>query len=156
MGQVFKAKYQEKEVAVKSLHNLDKKQIDAFKKEVIIIANLKHPNIISFLGFFTTPGMIYRPGPYPEQDAFMMEYASQGSLWNLLKSHKEVRDWDTEWKLRYQIALDVAEGLNYLHQWDIVHCDLKSDNILLDSRGRAKITDFGTAALKTKNQTYGE
>ncbi|OJW69995.1 MAG: hypothetical protein BGO68_04125 [Candidatus Amoebophilus sp. 36-38] len=157
MGKVFSAIYQGDTVAVKSLYRLTNEQIAAFKKEAMIIANLKHPNIINFLGFFKAPEVIYRRlGPFSEQDGLMMEYAPNSSLWSLLKSHKKDSDWDPSWQLRYQIALDVAKGLDYLHQWDIVHCDLKGENILLDSKCRAKIADFGTAALKTENSTYGE
>ena len=47
------------------------------------------------------------------------------------------------------IALDVAEGMTYLHP-AIVHRDLKSSNVLLDGTGRAKISDFGIAAFKER------
>ncbi|OJW69903.1 MAG: hypothetical protein BGO68_03215 [Candidatus Amoebophilus sp. 36-38] len=152
MGTVHEAVYQEETIAVKKLYKLTNEQIAAFKKEAIIIANLRHPNIISFLAFFQMPESISSS----RQDALIMEYASQGSLWSLLKKHQGDNNWDTPWQLRYQIALDMADGLSYLHQWDIVHCDLKSENILLDATGRAKITDFGTAVLKSEATSYGE
>ncbi|OJW71078.1 MAG: hypothetical protein BGO68_05455 [Candidatus Amoebophilus sp. 36-38] len=155
MGTVYQAVYQEDTIAVKKLYRLNREQIAAFKKEAIIIANLKHPNIISFLGFFqipeSTPFQLASP---PMQDALIMEYASQGSLWSLLTKHQGDSNWDASWQLRYQIALDIAGGLSYLHQWDIVHCDLKSENILLDAVGRAKITDFGSAVLKSGATSY--
>ncbi|CAN6234400.1 unnamed protein product [Urochloa humidicola] len=61
-----------------------------------------------------------------------------------------------EWNLRAQLALDVARGLLYLHEecsTQIIHCDIKPQNILLDGNFTAKISDFGLAKLLRTNQT---
>lgn len=58
-----------------------------------------------------------------------------------------------DWKRRWSISLDIARGLNYLHSRNIIHQDLKSLNILLDSNFRAKISDFGLAKIKTATAT---
>jgi serine/threonine protein kinase len=60
------------------------------------------------------------------------------------------RDTVLEWAVRYQIALDTAQGLCYLHRdcrHKIVHLDVKPQNILLDGRFRAKVADFGLSKL---------
>jgi len=60
------------------------------------------------------------------------------------------------WSSRVAIALDVARGLQYLHEEievPIIHCDIKPENILIDSRGMAKIADFGLSKLLIGNQT---
>lgn len=138
-GSVYQANYKGKTVAVKKLKNPSKEQIASFQKEAVIMANHRHKNIVTFLGFCS------------EENALMMEYVPGNSLSSLLKS-----DEDITWQLRYQIALDVAEGMNYLHDCGVVHADLKSENILLDSRKRAKVTDFGMSGLKTEstNSSY--
>src|SRR5262249_41509438 len=66
-----------------------------------------------------------------------------GSLYQLLRTGQ-----DLPWPIRFQIALDVSYGLRDLHERAILHRDLKSLNILLDDRLRAKLTDFGLAKLK--------
>ncbi|OJW71116.1 MAG: hypothetical protein BGO68_04700 [Candidatus Amoebophilus sp. 36-38] len=142
-GAVYQASCQGDNVAIKKLLNTSEKQVADFQKEAIIMANHRHNNIVAFLGYC------------PEENALIMEYMPGGSLASLLKSTKEV-----SWQERYQIALDVAEGMSYLHDCGIVHCDLKSDNVLLDSNKRAKVTDFGISALKREvtsgKSSYGE
>jgi len=140
-GDVYQANYQGKMVAVKKLQNNRHlhSQFAAFQKECIIMANHPHNNIVTFLGFC------------PQENCLIMEYAAGGSLWSLLKDKTK----NISWKQRCQIGLDVAEGMSYLHDREIVHGDLKSDNILLDNELHAKITDFGTSALKSENSTHG-
>lgn len=75
--------------------------------------------------------------------ALVMELMPKGSLFQLLKSSQ-----DLPWSTRYQIALDVCHGLRDLHDRNILHRDLKSRNILLDDRLRAKLTDFGLSKIK--------
>lgn len=138
-GDVYKATYQGETVAVKLLKESSYKSgVPAFEKEAVIMANHRHKNLVRFLGFC------------PTKYALVMEYAPRGSLSNLLISSQEI-----SWQDRYQIALDVAEGMCYLHDCGILHRDLKSENILLDSNGRAKITDFGISTLVNDHLTFG-
>ena len=138
-GEVYRANYRGKVVAVKRLRNYSRKQFAIFQRECIIMANYPHKNIVTFLGYC------------PQEGCLIMEYVTGGSLWSLLKDKTK----DISWEQRYRIGLDVAEGLSYLHDRDIVHGDLKSENILLDRNGRAKVTDFGTSALKSEESTHG-
>jgi len=136
---VFQATCQGETVAVKLLLGSSTEEaLTAFEQEARIMANAPHNSIVSFLGFC------------PELNALVMEYAPGGSLSSLLKSPKDI-----SWPFRYQIALDMAEGMHYLHDRGILHRDLKSENILLDSQGRAKITDFGISLLRSERSTFG-
>lgn len=78
-----------------------------------------------------------------------MELADRGSLCNLL-------DNEAPWSLsfRYQLVKDIVNGVRFIHKHQLVHADLKSDNILIDSKGKAKIGDFGLTD-KEKNFEAG-
>ncbi len=79
-----------------------------------------------------------------------MELMPKGSLYDLLHNGQ-----DLPWSIRYQIALDAASGLRDLHEHKpvILHRDLKSFNILLNDRLRAKLADFGLAKVKHENSS---
>jgi protein-serine/threonine kinase len=68
-----------------------------------------------------------------------------GTLQGLLQASDSQAHVPIAWGKQYQIAIDVAYALKYLHQNGICHRDIKSENILLDSRGRALIADLGCA-----------
>ena len=69
---------------------------------------------------------------------------TKGSLHQLL----QIKHEELPWKLRYQIAMDICFGLNDLHVNKIIHRDLKSLNVLLNDRLRAKLTDFGLSKIR--------
>ena len=75
--------------------------------------------------------------------SLVMELMPKGSLYHLLRNGQPL-----PWEIRFQIALDAAWGLKDLHGYSILHRDLKSLNILLDDRLRAKLADFGLAKVK--------
>ena len=72
-----------------------------------------------------------------------------GSLFDHL--HKKSKKFDDNQII--EISLDIALGMNYLHGQKILHCDLKSSNILLDERFNVKLGDFGLS--KTKRKFHG-
>ncbi|XP_071700420.1 probable serine/threonine-protein kinase PBL28 [Rutidosis leptorrhynchoides] len=81
------------------------------------------------------------------------EYASNGSL------DRHLNDSDLTWIQRIHICLDVAGGLNYLHnhnggQRRVLHRDIKSSNILLDDNWNAKVSDLGLSRIAPANQPY--
>jgi len=137
-GTVYQGTWQYDEVAIKQLRmtNMSVKTLDEFKSEASIMANLRHPRIIGFYGI-----SVDTPGRY----SIVMDYMAGGSLYNLLHNQQPLI-----WRSRYRIALDVTSGLAHLHNKDILHRDLKSLNVLLDSQLRARLTDFGLSKIKTE------
>ncbi|CAI9260025.1 unnamed protein product [Lactuca saligna] len=124
-------------VAIKCIFKREDAQDEkGFCAEIKILTSCKHPNIVSLLGFCDEKS----------QMILVYEYVSRGSLDDYLRGiHNMI---NLKWIQRLQMCLDIAEGLNYLHnQQSIIHRDIKSDNILLDDNWVAKIADFGLSKL---------
>lgn len=143
-GKVFRGivKCTNEEVAVKMLKSTAASvfEIDGFRREVTTMATLKHPSLLKFCGYTTEK-------PY----YLLTEYMANGSLYDFLeKRPEELTPTD-----RTLIALDIARGMEFLHGRGIIHRDLKSLNILLDSRKRAKICDFGLIRMKSSAPMTG-
>ncbi|KAL4027391.1 G-type lectin S-receptor-like serine/threonine-protein kinase RLK1 [Cucumis melo var. makuwa] len=130
-------------VAVKKLENIVKEGSgeNEFKAEVSAIAQTNHKNLVTLVGFCNEG----------EHRMLVYEFMENGSLADFLfKPSKPT------WYTRIQLVLGIARGLSYLHEecsTQIIHCDIKPQNILLDDRYGAKISDFGLAKLLEKDQT---
>ena len=127
-------------VAVKRLRNqqFDSQSLESFKREIGILASLKHFAILPFVGAVMKP-------PF----CIVTEFMSGGSLFSRLHT-KDLSDKLTPTQLSI-IALGVAYGMTYLHDRQMIHRDLKSLNILLDADGFPKICDFGMARAKSNS-----
>ncbi|KAI4296528.1 hypothetical protein L6164_036478 [Bauhinia variegata] len=133
-GPVYKAETLNGEiVAVKVLDNNSKQGEKEFLTEVLLLGRLHHRNLVDLVGYTAEKG----------QHMLLYEYMSNGSL----ASHFNGENHEPlSLKVRFQIALDVARALEYLHHGaapPVVHRDIKSSNILLDQFMRARVTDFG-------------
>ncbi|KAF3452590.1 hypothetical protein FNV43_RR03023 [Rhamnella rubrinervis] len=132
-----------KSIAVKKLHNLVSEGDQEFKAEVGAIGRANHKNLVQLLGFCNE-----------EQHRLLVyEFMSNGSLASLLFGPSSSRP---NWYKRIAIAQGTARGLFYLHEecsTQIIHCDVKSQNILLDDSFTPRISDFGLAKLLKKDQT---
>lgn len=140
-GEVFKAKWQNKTVAVKQLFlkRLPAHLIKDFENETSVLAKCQCEQIVRLYGVCRDEGYL----------SIVMEFAERGSLYQLLRN-----ETDLDWRpTRYQIAYDLVKGIAYLHEQNILHRDLKSLNILITSLYRAKITDFGLAKIKTETSS---
>ncbi|KAG7019599.1 Receptor-like protein kinase HSL1 [Cucurbita argyrosperma subsp. argyrosperma] len=108
-----------------------------FEAEINTLGKIRHKNIVKLWCCCVTR----------DYKLLVYEYMANGSLGDLLHSSKKgVLDWPT----RFKIALDAAKGLSYLHHDctpPIVHRDVKSNNILLDSDFGARLADFGVAKV---------
>ncbi|KAL7597504.1 hypothetical protein Lser_V15G22281 [Lactuca serriola] len=114
-----------------------------FWKEIIMLSQYKHENIVSLLGFCDEGN----------EKILVYEYASRRSLDLYLNND------DLTWMDRLNICIGVARGLAYLHnpgetQQRALHRDIKSSNILLDKNWNAKISDLGLSKLGPANQQY--
>ncbi|KAH9294711.1 hypothetical protein KI387_038299, partial [Taxus chinensis] len=136
-GCVYKAKFHDGFcAAVKKLNENRKQGENEFQSEVELMSRVRHPNLVSLLGFCA----------YGETRLLVYEFMQNGSLEDQI--HGPSHGSALTWSLRLKIALDVARGLEHLHEHcdpSIIHCDLKSSNILLDASYNAKLSDFGLA-----------
>ncbi|KAG5232699.1 clavata1 receptor kinase family protein [Salix suchowensis] len=135
-------------VAVKKLWRIetDLENGDDLFREVGLLGRLRHRNIVRLLGYLQN-----------ETDVLMVyEYMPNGNLGTALHG-KEAGNLLVDWVSRYNIAVGVAQGLNYLHHDchpPVIHRDIKSNNILLDANLDARIADFGLARMMShKNET---
>jgi serine/threonine protein kinase len=137
-GRVFHGKFSGIDVAIKEYgrKKLDHKKAEDFVKEIEVISNLRHPNIVLCMGV-----CIYK-GKY----LMIIEYLEEGSLFDHLHKNNTKINEDT----LYAIIEDIALGMTYLHGRKVLHCDLKSSNILIDSSWSVKLCDFGLSRTKAK------
>ncbi|KAF3509292.1 hypothetical protein F2Q69_00004646 [Brassica cretica] len=125
------------QVAVKRLAAMSRgsSHDHGFNAEIQTLGRIRHRHIVRLLGFCSNH----------ETNLLVYEYMPNGSLGEVLHGKKGGHlHWDT----RYKIALEAAKGLCYLHHDCsplIVHRDVKSNNILLDSNFEAHVADFGLA-----------
>ncbi|XP_040380901.1 U-box domain-containing protein 34 isoform X2 [Oryza brachyantha] len=135
-GNVYRCTLDHTEVAVKVIQQDSSDKIDEFLREVEILSQLHHPNLVLLLGFC------------PEIGCLVYEYMENGSLEDQLISNKGQQS--LHWFLRIQIIFEVSCGLAFLHATKpepIVHRDLKPGNILLNKNYVSKIGDVGLAKL---------
>lgn len=126
-GAVYLAAWADSDVVVKEIDIETQAERRSFLKEVKIWSRLRHPHIVSFLG------ANHRDKPY----FIVCEYASNGTFYDYYSSPE--RPPRRVWRALYQ----VAAGLQYLHEQNIIHGDLKPDNIMMSDNGAAKLIDFG-------------
>ncbi|XP_078158980.1 G-type lectin S-receptor-like serine/threonine-protein kinase SD2-5 [Carex rostrata] len=136
-GTVFEGKWGDERIAVKRLDNIIHGKKD-FLAEVKTIGNIHHINLVRLIGFCADK----------LNRILVFEYMCNGSLdqWIYCRDGRIPLDWP----MRFKIITDIAKGLCYLHEecrHKIVHFDIKPENILLDEKFNAKVSDFGLAKL---------
>uniref|UniRef100_A0A2N9I2W6 Receptor-like serine/threonine-protein kinase n=1 Tax=Fagus sylvatica TaxID=28930 RepID=A0A2N9I2W6_FAGSY len=132
----------QKFVAVKRLEKLLADREREFQTEMKVIGRTHHKNLICLLGYC-------HDGP---NRLLVYEYMSNGSLADILFTPEKKLSWDE----RIEIACNIARGILYLHEEcmsQIIHCDIKPQNILMDENRCAKISDFGLAKLMKLDQS---
>ncbi|XP_035547140.1 putative receptor protein kinase ZmPK1 [Juglans regia] len=124
-------------VAIKRLNESNQGEGE-FLAEVSIIGRINHINLIEMWGNCAEG----------KRRLLVYEYMEHGTLSQNLSSHA------LDWKKRFDIATGTAKGLAYLHEecleW-VLHCDVKPQNILLDSNYQPKVADFGLSKLQNRN-----
>ncbi|XP_002963737.2 serine/threonine-protein kinase STY8 [Selaginella moellendorffii] len=149
IGKVHRGTYNNEEVAIKLLDcskpglagdGISDWRRVCLMRELRIWRKLDHPNIVKLIG--ASPGVADK-NAFSNVCCLVSEYMSTGSLREYLMSqHKRL-----SYKLVIQLGIDIARGLEYLHSRKIIHRDVKTKNILLDSALRAKIGDFDSARI---------
>src|SRR6476646_4333202 len=121
----------DRQVAVKVLHremSEQEDQLQRFRQEARAVAKLSHPNVVAVIDAGEDGGHPYIVFEYVEGETLKQRIARLGSL-------------DTQEALAY--AIEIARGLSIAHGRNMVHRDIKPQNVLIDDEGRAKLTDFG-------------
>ena len=135
-GRVFRAVHSQTQEIV-ALKELNQKSISTklFLREFSFLTGLQHPNIVSCRGLEYSP-----TGRY-----LVMDYCRGGNLRELIESENQLDSLES-----LKLIADILSGLEYAHNYGIVHCDLKPENILLEPQEKgwtARISDFGIARL---------
>ncbi|KAJ4890693.1 Protein kinase superfamily protein [Raphanus sativus] len=144
-GKLYRGTYNGDDVAIKILerpeNDPEKAQLmgQQFQQEVMMLATLKHANIVRFIGACRR-SMVW---------CIVTEYAKGGSLRQFLTKRQNRA---VPLKLAVKQALDVATGMAYVHGLGYIHRDLKSDNLLISADRSIKIADFGVARIEVKTE----
>jgi eukaryotic-like serine/threonine-protein kinase len=121
----------DRDVAVKVMHremSEQPDQLERFRQEARAVAKLSHPNVVAVIDAGEDGGHPYIVFEYVEGETLKQRIARIGAL-------------DAQEALAY--AIEIARGLTVAHARSMVHRDIKPQNVLIDSEGRAKLTDFG-------------
>ncbi|CAL8325193.1 unnamed protein product [Merluccius merluccius] len=135
-GTVYKGKWHG-DVAVKILKVTDPtpEQFQAFRNEVAVLRKTRHVNILLFMGYMTKDNL-----------AIVTQWCEGSSLYK----HLHVQETNYKMFQLIDIARQTAQGMDYLHAKNIIHRDMKSNNIFLHEGLTVKIGDFGLATVKAR------
>ncbi|KAL5727953.1 non-specific serine/threonine protein kinase [Ranunculus cassubicifolius] len=144
-------------IAVKKLETLGRiRSQDEFEQEIGRLANLVHPNLVAFQGYYWSSTM----------QLILSEFVPNGNLYQHLhgliysgaSASTSSRRSDLDWIRRFRIALGTAKALAYLHhdcKPQVLHLNIKSTNILLDENFEPKVSDYGLIKLLPMLDNYG-
>jgi serine/threonine-protein kinase len=138
----------ERPVAIKLMHReiaTDSDQLERFRREARAVAQLNHPHVVTVIDAGEEPGDGAAPGGHLGTPYIVLEYVDGETLKDVIRSEAPL---DIPQAIAY--AIEVARALGAAHERQIVHRDVKPQNILISSEGGAKITDFGIARSLTE------
>eukprot|EP00252_Welwitschia_mirabilis_P002961 TRINITY_DN12978_c0_g2_i2.p1 TRINITY_DN12978_c0_g2~~TRINITY_DN12978_c0_g2_i2.p1 ORF type:complete len:587 (-),score=154.81 TRINITY_DN12978_c0_g2_i2:76-1836(-) len=138
-GDLFRGTYCGQDVAIKVLRSerMDLELQREFAQEVFIMRKVRHKNVVQFIGACTKPPHL----------CIVTEFMSGGSVYDYLHKQKGVFKLPALLK----VAIDVSKGMDYLHQNNIIHRDLKAANLLMDENEVVKVADFGVARVQAQS-----
>ncbi|KAF2404376.1 Pkinase-domain-containing protein [Trichodelitschia bisporula] len=128
------------QVAIKQMDLRNQPRKELIVNEIIVMKESRHDNIVNFLDAFLQE----------EQSELwvVMEFMEGGALTDVIDNNTTI----TEDQIA-TVCLETCKGLAHLHAQNIIHRDIKSDNVLLDAKGNVKITDFGFCAKLTEQRS---
>lgn len=146
-GKVYKATWMHRAVACKVFRTKDGSLSDPtqlskdFWLELNALAKLRHPNITLLLGVCLK-----------HRYCILTEFVACGSLFDLIHRNRELPNWGIARIIG--VAKEICLGMSYLHSQGILHCDLKSSNILITESWGVKIADFGLSFLFADDDAF--
>ncbi|CAL5384477.1 unnamed protein product [Camellia sinensis] len=137
-GDLYRGVYLGQDVAIKVLRSehLNDALEDEFAQEVAILREVQHSNVVRFVGACTKAPHL----------CIVTEYMPGGSLYEYIHKNHIVLNLPQ----LLQFAIDVCSGMEYLHQNNIIHRDLKTANLLMDNDKVVKVADFGVARFQNQ------
>ncbi|XP_073150664.1 LEAF RUST 10 DISEASE-RESISTANCEUS RECEPTOR-LIKE PROTEIN KINASE-like 1.4 isoform X2 [Henckelia pumila] len=131
-------------VAVKRLYENNVRRVEQFMTEVEILTRLRHENLVMLYGCTSRRS---------RELILVYEYIQNGTVADHLHG-KRAKSGLLSWPVRLNIAIETAEALAYLHKSDIIHRDVKTNNVLLDHDFHVKVADFGLSRLFPTDVTH--
>ena len=134
-------------VAVKILHESltsDGAFLHSFQKEAHSVANLSHPNIVT----------VHDIGRDGRRYFMVMEYVEGWTLKDVIGRQNSSVGTPLALDRTLDLAIQICAGIGYAHRASLVHCDVKSQNVLVTRDGRVKVTDFGIARAMSETSLY--
>ncbi|VAH39280.1 unnamed protein product [Triticum turgidum subsp. durum] len=137
-GDLYRGTYLDVDVAIKYLraeHVNDNSKVE-FLQEIMILRSVNHENVVRFYGACTKQ----------RKYLIVTEYMAGGNLYDFLHKHNKT----LELSFILRIAIGISKGMDYLHQNNIIHRDLKSANLLIGDGQVVKIADFGVSRQRSQ------
>jgi len=131
-------------VAVKRLYESNMRRAEQFMNEIEILAHLRHKNLVELYGCTSR---------HSRELLLVYEYIPNGTVADHLHGRQSNSGLLT-WPVRLSIAIETARALAYLHASDVIHRDVKTNNILLDNDFHVKVADFGLSRLFPTDVTH--
>ncbi|KAI9764281.1 MAG: Protein kinase [Geoglossum simile] len=126
------------QVAIKQMDLANQPRKELIVNEILVMRESQHPNIVNFIDAYLRSS---------NELWVVMEYMEGGALTDVIDNNTIEEDQISS------ICFETCKGLEHLHRQNIIHRDIKSDNVLLDARGHVKITDFGFCAKLTEQKS---